>query len=68
MYLLNVKQTKGESLRDYVSRFNQEVMQVDDADEKVVLTTFMGALLPTKFLFSISKSLPGSMAELRLKA
>lgn len=36
-YLLNVKQSKGESLRDYVSRFNREVMQVDDVDKKVVL-------------------------------
>lgn len=41
-YLVNVKQAKGESLRDYVAHFNQEVMQVDDADEKVVLTAFMG--------------------------
>lgn len=41
-YFLNVKQSKGESLRDYISWFNQEVLQVDDADEKVVLTTFMG--------------------------
>lgn len=67
-YLLNVKQVKGESLRDYVSRFNQEVMQVDDADEKVVLTAFMGGLLPTKFTFTLSKSPPNNMAELMLWA
>lgn len=25
-YLLNVKQSKGESLRDYVARFNKEML------------------------------------------
>lgn len=65
-YLLNVKQTKGESLRDYVSHFNQEVMQVDDADKKVMLIVFMGWLLPIKFMFSLSKSPPSNMVELML--
>lgn len=41
-------------------------MQVNDADEKVVLIAFMGELLPTKFLFSLSKSPPSNMAELML--
>lgn len=35
-YLLNVKQNKGESLRDYVIRFNSEVLQVDEANKKGV--------------------------------
>lgn len=43
-------------------------MQVDDADEKVVLTAFMGGLLPTRFLFSLSKSPLSNMAELILQA
>lgn len=43
-------------------------MQVDDANEKVVLTVFIGGLLPTKFLFSLSKSPSSSMAELMLRA
>lgn len=65
---LNVKQSKGESLRDYVSYFNQEVMQIDDVDEKVVLIAFMGRLLPMKFLFFLSKSPPKNMADLMLRA
>lgn len=67
-YLLNVKQVRRESQRDYVSRFNQEVMQVDNADEKVVLIAFMGGLLPTKLLFSLSKSPRSNMVELMLGA
>lgn len=43
-------------------------MQVDEADEKVVLTAFMGGLLPTKFLFSLSKSPLNNMVELMLRA
>lgn len=66
-YLLNVKQSKEELLRDYDSRFNQEVLQLDDVDKKVVLTAFMGGLLPTKFLFSLSKSPPSSTVKLMLR-
>lgn len=55
-------------MRDYVSHFNREVMQIDDADDKVVLTTFMSGLLPTKFLFSLFKSPLSNMAELMLRA
>lgn len=54
-------------LRGYVSHFNQKVMQVDDVDEKLVLTTFMGGLLPTKFIFSFFKSPPSNMAKLMLQ-
>lgn len=43
-------------------------MQVDDANEKVVLTAFMSGLQLTRFLFSLSKSLPSNMAELMLWA
>lgn len=41
---------------------------MDDADKKVVLTAFMGGLLPTKFLFSISKSPPSNITKLMLRA
>lgn len=67
-YLLNVKENKGESLWDYVSRFNKKMLQVDDAEEKVVVATLMVGLLPSKFLFSLLKNLPLHMADLMLKA
>lgn len=43
-------------------------MQVNDANEKVVFTAFMGGMLPTKFLFSLSKSPSSNIAELMLQA
>lgn len=67
-YLLNVTQGKGESLRDYVMRYNRKVLQVDKADEKVVLIDFMGELLSSKFLFFLSKPPLTNMADLMLCA
>ncbi|KAL6983800.1 hypothetical protein U1Q18_052614 [Sarracenia purpurea var. burkii] len=63
--LLNVKQTKEESLRAYVNRFNQETLQVDDGDEKIVVAAFMKGLF---FLFSLVKSPPESRTKLMIKA
>lgn len=44
------------------------MLQVDDIDEKIVLTAFMGWLLSTNFSFSLSKSPPNNMVELMLQA
>lgn len=43
-YLLNIKQERKESLRNYITRFNREILQVDDADDKVVFTAFIGGV------------------------
>ncbi|XP_059638638.1 uncharacterized protein LOC132280897 [Cornus florida] len=67
-HLLNVKQQKGESLCDYISRFNTEMLQVEEVDDKVALTAFMGGLQTSKFLFSLSKEAPTSMIELMVRA
>ncbi|XP_059639573.1 uncharacterized protein LOC132281943 [Cornus florida] len=67
-HLLNVKQQKGESLRDYISHFNTEMLQVEEVDDKVALTAFMGGLQTSKFLFSLSKEAPTSMTELMVRA
>ncbi|XP_059663781.1 uncharacterized protein LOC132309494 [Cornus florida] len=67
-HLLTVKQQKGESLRDYISRFNTEMLQVEEADDKVALTAFMGGLQTSRFLFSLSEEPPTSMAELLVRA
>lgn len=50
-YLLNVKQKEGETLRAYLKCFNNEALLVDKVDDKVVLTTFIGGLQPTKFFY-----------------
>ncbi|XP_059663887.1 uncharacterized protein LOC132309612 [Cornus florida] len=67
-YLLTVKQQKGESLQDYISRFNTEMLQVEEADDNVALAAFMGGLQTSRFLFSLSEEPPTNMAELLVRA
>ena len=38
--LLTVRQRKGESLKDFVDRFNQQKLQVYDLNETVAITAF----------------------------
>ncbi|XP_059670723.1 uncharacterized protein LOC132316234 [Cornus florida] len=43
------------------------MLQVEEVDDKVALTTFMGGLQTSKFLFSLSKEAPTSMTELMVR-
>ncbi|KAI8542243.1 hypothetical protein RHMOL_Rhmol08G0123300 [Rhododendron molle] len=67
-YLLNVKQKEGETLRTYLKRFNNEALLIYEADDKVVLTTFIGDLQLTKFFYLPLEKPPSTMAELTHKA
>ena len=51
-----------------MTRFNKELLQVDETEDQVILTTFQAGLLPEDFFFSITKSLPETVAELLRKA
>ncbi|XP_059658677.1 uncharacterized protein LOC132305006 [Cornus florida] len=59
---------KGKPLRGYISRFNADMLQVEEVDDKVALTAFMGGLQTSKFLFSLSKEAPTSMTKLMVRA
>ena len=63
-HLLNIQQAEGESLRQYVTRFNKELLQVDEAGDQVILTNFQAGLLPGDFFFSITKNPPKIVTEL----
>lgn len=43
-------------------------MQVDDADERIIVEALMAGLIPSKFLFSLSKNPPIRMANFMVKA
>lgn len=51
-----------------MKRFNREVLEVDEAEEKVQLTTFKARLKSKEFVVAFAKSPPRSMAEMLLKA
>ena len=66
--LLTIRQGEKETLRSYVKRFTRETLEVDEADDKVQLTTFKVGLKSRKFVASLVKNPPKTMAEMLLKA
>ena len=50
-----------------MKHFTQETLEVDEADDKVQLTTFKAGLKSREFLVSLAKNPPKTMAEMLLK-
>ena len=67
-YLLTIKQGEKETLRSYVKRFTLETLEVDEADDKVQLTTFKAGLRSRDLVASLAKNPPKTMTEMLLKA
>ncbi|XP_023923295.2 uncharacterized protein LOC112034712 [Quercus suber] len=67
-YLLTIKQGEKETLRSYVKRFTRETLEVDEADNKVQLTTFKARLRSRELVTSFAKNPPRTMAVMLLKA
>ncbi|XP_075663048.1 uncharacterized protein LOC142632553 [Castanea sativa] len=66
-YLLTIKQQEGETLREYVKRFNKAVLEIDEANDQVIMTTFQVGLNNPDLLFSLGKTPPASMTNLLFK-
>jgi len=49
-------------------RFTRETLEVDEADDKIQLTTFKTGLKSREFVVSLAKNPPKMMAEMLLKA
>ena len=67
-YLLTIRQGEKETLRSYVKRFTRETLEVDEANYKVLLTTFKVGLRSRDLVASLAKNPPKTMAEILLKA
>ena len=67
-YLLTVKQQEGETLREYVKHFNKAVLEIDEADDQVIMTTFQARLNNPDLIFSLGKTHPTTMTGLLFKA
>ncbi|XP_058111727.1 uncharacterized protein LOC131255049 [Magnolia sinica] len=67
-HLFTIKQCPKESLKDYIAHFNEEALQVEDYDDKMVLSTVFSGLREGKFTFSIRKNPPKTLAELVTRA
>ena len=67
-HLFTIRQGEKETLRSYVKRFTRETLEVDEADDKVLLTTFKAGLRSRDLVTSLVKNPPRTMAEMLLKA
>ena len=65
--MLTVKQQEGETLREYVKRFNKAVLEIDKANDQVRMTTFQAGLNNPDLVFSLRKTLPITMTDLLFK-
>ena len=66
--LMQIRQREDESLRSYVAQFNKEALLVDEGDEMILVTTFSSGFKEGKFLFSMLKNEPKTMANMLFKA
>ena len=55
-------------MRSYVTRFTRGMLEVDEIDDKVQLTTFKAGLKSRDFVASLAKNPTKTMAEALLKA
>ena len=55
-------------MRSNVTRFTRGMLEVDETDDKVQLTTFKAGLKSRDFVASLAKNPPKTMAEALLKA
>ena len=67
-HLLTIRQWEKETLRLYVKHFSRENLEVDEADDKLQLTTFKAGLKSREFVVSLMKNPPKKMVEMLLKA
>jgi len=58
MTLVNLKQNPGESLSDFVARFNVEALSIKNLDQGIAMVAFQNALPAGPFTQSLAKRLP----------
>ena len=67
-HLLTIRLGEKETLRSYVKSFTRETLEVDEANDKVQLTTFKAGLRSRDLVASLTKNPLRTMAEMLLKA
>ena len=55
-------------MRSYVTHFTRGILEIDEADDKVQLTTFKAGLKYRDFVVSLAKNPLKTMAEMLMKA
>ena len=60
---MNIRQSKDETLRSYITCFNKEALSIDEANNKILVVAFTNGLRKGKFLFSLYKNDPKTMSN-----
>ena len=63
IHLAKIRQLKGEDLKEYVQKFNDEVMLIPNLLDGIPYITFLNGLLPHRFKFSLAASKVTTMAD-----
>ncbi|RDY00731.1 hypothetical protein CR513_16046, partial [Mucuna pruriens] len=66
--LFGIRQTRGESLKSYLARFNDATIRVDDPDQKFFVKAFKKGLRVGPFSDALAFHRPTSMEEIRARA
>ncbi|XP_057478855.1 uncharacterized protein LOC130766189 [Actinidia eriantha] len=66
-HLFIVHQKETESLKDYIKRFNQAVLEVEHPSDKIVIMTMMEGLRPGPLFDSLFKNVPTTLSALQSK-
>ncbi|PSS08043.1 Actin cytoskeleton-regulatory complex protein [Actinidia chinensis var. chinensis] len=67
-HLFVVHQKDGESLKNYVRRFNQAILEVEDPRDKVIFMEMMEGLHPSPLFDYLSKNIPKTLSAIQAKA
>ncbi|XP_077251774.1 uncharacterized protein LOC143890998 [Tasmannia lanceolata] len=62
--LMTVKQHTGESLKDFIARFNKEALQIPNLDPSTAMNALLSGVKSADFRMSIAKKAPTSLADL----
>ena len=62
--LLTIEQGENESLQSFVTRFNREVLTVDEMDDKLLLAAFHNGVNSSLFIHKLYEQESQTMAEL----
>ncbi|RDX68078.1 hypothetical protein CR513_52973, partial [Mucuna pruriens] len=66
--LFDIRQAGGESLKNYMARFNDATVRVNDPDQKFFVKAFQKGLRVGPFSDALALQKPTSMEEIRLRA
>ena len=55
-------------LRSYIAHFNKEALSIDEANNKILVATFVNGLQKGKFLFSLYKNDLKTMSDVLYRA